>query len=247
MRGTEGLSKTEDEGTTILNGKISVIIVTYNAAATLQSCLNSIYQQTYPYIEIIIIDGNSTDDTLKIIEENKAKIAYYKSEPDTGIYDAMNKAITHITGNWAYFLGSDDELYPDFSKLANELKDPDTIYYANVRTRGVIRSGELDAYKHAKHGVFHQAMIYPASVFKKYTYNTRYRIYADYALNMKCWKDASIKFAYKNHIVAHFNHTGASGNVKDNEFDRDKSSLIFENFGLLIWLRYRIRNLKSRK
>jgi glycosyltransferase involved in cell wall biosynthesis len=225
---------------------ISIVIVTYNAAATLQACLDSIYRQQYPSLKIIIIDGNSTDGTVDIIKANLNKIYYWQSEPDTGIYDAMNKATNRLIGEWVYFLGSDDELYDDFSKFAYELEDPNSIYYANVRTRGVIRSGELNAYKHAKHGVFHQAMIYPASVFKKHQYNEKYRIYADYALNMACWKDKDYKFIYKNYIIAHFNHTGASGNVRDEAFEKDKSGLILKNFGLGIWLRFLIRNLKNR-
>lgn len=225
---------------------ISIVIVTYNAASTLQQSLDSIYSQQYPSLKIIIIDGNSTDGTVDIIKANLNKIYYWKSEPDTGIYDAMNKALKQLSGEWVYFLGSDDELYDDFSKLAYELEDPSAIYYANVRTRGVIRSGELNAYKHAKHGVFHQAMIYPVSVFKKHAYNERYRIYADYALNMQCWADKAIKFIYKDYIIAHFNHTGQSGNIRDEAFEKDKSMLIRKNFGLAIWLRFLIRNLKNR-
>ncbi len=225
---------------------ISIIIVTYNAAATLQKCLDSIYSQSYPNINIIVIDGNSTDETVAIIKVNEDKIFYWKSEPDRGIYDAMNKALPHVTNNWVYFLGSDDELYPDFSVFAEELKDQSTIYYTNVRTKNVIRSGKLDTYKMAKHGIFHQAIIYPASVFQKYQYQEKYKIYADYVLNMELWQDKSYRFSYRNYIIAHFNHSGSSGNITDVAFDQDKSKLIIKNFGLLIWLRYKIRNLKSR-
>lgn len=241
------LNTPADNSSSPSNGKISIIIVTFNAAATLQNCFDSIYKQAYRDWEIIVIDGKSTDATVDIIQQNSAHIAYWKSEPDTGIYDAMNKATKQITGKWVYFLGSDDELYEDFSKLAADLKDNNAIYYANVRTRGVIRSGQLNAYQHAKHGVFHQAMIYPAWVFTKYHYNTRYRIFADYALNMQCWHDKDIPFIYRDYIIAHFNHTGASGNVRDEAFDKDKSSLILKNFGAKIWLRYQIRKLKKRR
>lgn len=229
------------------NSGISLIIVTYNAATTLQKCLNSIYRQTYSDIKIIIIDGNSTDETVEIIKANEAKLFYWKSEPDNGIYDAMNKALQHVNTDWVYFLGADDELYPDFSAFVTELKDASVIYYANVKTRGVIRSGKLNAYQMAKHGVFHQAIIYPASVFKKYQYNLKYKIFADYVLNMELWHDKKYRFSYCNYIIALFNHTGSSGRMVDLEFERDKSGLIFKNYGFLIWLRYKIRRLKSRK
>jgi glycosyltransferase involved in cell wall biosynthesis len=226
---------------------ISIIIVTYNAAGTLQAALDSIYRQQYPSLKIIIIDGNSTDGTVDIIKANLTKIYYWKSEPDTGIYDAMNKAIKQITGDWVYFLGADDELYDDFSKLAYELEDNKAIYYANVRTKGVIRSGKLTPYQMAKHGIFHQAMIYPAWVFGRYTFNTNYKIVADNALNMRCWKDPEINFIYKEYIIAHFNHTGTSGAVRDLAFEKDKSSLILKNYGFKVWLRYLIRKLKGKE
>ena len=67
---------------------ISIIIVTFNAAKTLQKALDSIFEQQYPHIEIIIIDGLSTDNTVEILKANNAKITFWKSEKDNGIYDA---------------------------------------------------------------------------------------------------------------------------------------------------------------
>lgn len=226
---------------------ISVIIVTYNAAKTLQKCLTSIYNQVYPPIKIIVIDGGSTDETINIIKANAQKFFYWKSEPDRGIYNAMNKALIQISTDWVYFLGADDELYPDFSAFAKEIINPNFIYYANVKTRGVIRSGKLNEYQMAKHGIFHQAMIYPATVFENYQYNEKYKIYADYVLNMQLWKDKRYQFKYLDYIIAHFNYNGSSGNITDEAFNSDKSSLILKNFGLSIWLRYKIRNLKNRQ
>src|ERR1700730_11011275 len=118
MPNEDALKTTKTNYSLTSNGKISIIIVTYNAENTLQRCLDSIYIQAYPEIEIIVIDGNSTDNTVEILKRNSSRIAFWKSEPDEGIYDAMNKAIKHITGKWVYFLGADDELFSDFSKLA---------------------------------------------------------------------------------------------------------------------------------
>jgi glycosyltransferase involved in cell wall biosynthesis len=86
-----------------LNHKLSIIVVTYNAAATLQACLDSIYAQSYPNIELVVIDGNSTDGTQEILKANSTRIAFWQSEPDKGIYDAMDKALRHITGQWFIF------------------------------------------------------------------------------------------------------------------------------------------------
>jgi glycosyltransferase involved in cell wall biosynthesis len=227
------------------NGKISIVIVTYNAAETLQKCLDSIYAQTYPAIEIVIIDGASTDHTKAILEANTQRLAFWKSEKDAGIYDAMGKALKHITGPWVYFLGADDELLPAFSNFAAELEDPTAIYYANVMHNGIKRSGLVSDYYMAKVGIYHQAIIYPKAVFDKYQYNTKYKIAADYALNMQGFKDKDFHFVYHDLIIANYNHTGISATVVDEPFEKDKSRLILQNFGLKIWLRFIFRQIKG--
>ncbi len=227
--------------------KISVVVVTYNAIQTLQSCLNSIYRQRYPHLEIVIIDGKSTDGTVELLRDNASRLGFWKSEPDDGIYDAMNKAIDHCTGQWMYFLGSDDELFDDFSSLAFELRDPSAIYYGSVLTRGLKRWGFESDYQQAKHGIFHQAIVYPAAVFQKYRYDLRYPIFADAVLNMKCHGDRDFRFEFRDYVVANFNHTGTSGSKKDLQYDRDKSRLILENFGWAIWARYLFRQWKQKR
>jgi hypothetical protein len=226
--------------------KVSVIIVTYNAAGTLQTCLDSIYKQPYPNIEIVIIDGKSTDGTFNILKANSSRISYWKSEPDSGIYDAMNKGTKKVTGNWVYFLGADDELLPGFSDLCNDLKDNSAVYYSNVWAEGEKRSGELSPYQLAKGGIYHQAMIYPASVFAKHNFDTKYRISADFAFNLNLYSDKAFHFVYKDHLIANFNHTGVSGTQIDAPFAKDKSGLILRNFGFKIWLRYIFRVLKAK-
>ena len=227
------------------NRKISIIIVTYNAAKTLQKCLDSIYNQRYPNLEIIIIDGASTDGTVNILEENSSKIYFWLSEKDAGIYDAMNKALDYFTGSWVYFLGADDELLDDFSNLAFELEDTSSIYYGSVFCRGKKCSGYISRYYQAKVGMYHQSMIYPARVFQNHKYNLRYPISADYVLNMELAGDPDFKFVFKDYLVANFNHTGVSGQNGDEFLANDKSQLIRKNFGLILWARYRFRELKG--
>lgn len=92
---------------------VSVIISTLNAEKHLDECLNSIFSQRDPSWELIIIDGGSTDQTLEIIRRNEARIAFWMSEGDRGIYDAWNKALPHIRGTWVVFLGADDSWASD--------------------------------------------------------------------------------------------------------------------------------------
>lgn len=92
--------------------KVSIITVTYNSSATLGDTLQSVASQKYSDIEHIIIDGASTDDTLKIVEQYSNNIACLVSEPDKGIYDAMNKGLMLVTGDIVGILNSDD-IYMD--------------------------------------------------------------------------------------------------------------------------------------
>ena len=89
--------------------KISVVTVCYNAADTIEKTMLSVLNQTYHDIEYIIIDGGSTDGTVEIIRKYADRIAYWVSEPDKGIYDAMNKGIKVATGEWINFMNAGDE------------------------------------------------------------------------------------------------------------------------------------------
>ena len=91
--------------------KISVVTVCYNAADTIERTMLSVLNQTYHDIEYIIIDGGSTDGTVDIIRKYADKIAYWVSEPDKGIYDAMNKGIKVATGEWINFMNAGDYYY----------------------------------------------------------------------------------------------------------------------------------------
>lgn len=87
---------------------LTVIVAVYNGRTTLQKCIDSVVQQTYPNKELIIIDGGSKDGTVDLLEENRDRFSYWISEPDRGIYNAWNKALEHAQGEWVCFLGADD-------------------------------------------------------------------------------------------------------------------------------------------
>ena len=88
--------------------KVSIITVVYNGAAFIRDCIESILNQTHPDIEYIIIDGKSTDGTVDIVQSYGTKIARFISEPDKGLYDAMNKGISIATGEVIGLLNADD-------------------------------------------------------------------------------------------------------------------------------------------
>jgi glycosyltransferase involved in cell wall biosynthesis len=102
---------------------ISIIVAVFNGAKTLQQCIDSVTQQTYSNKELIIIDGGSQDGTVDLLDANSAKISYWVSEQDRGIYSAWNKGLAQAKGEWICFLGADDYFW-DLSvldRISNQL------------------------------------------------------------------------------------------------------------------------------
>jgi glycosyltransferase involved in cell wall biosynthesis len=226
---------------------VSIIIATYNAANNLPACLDAIIAQKYPAVELIIVDGQSNDDTITVLKRYDIYISKWISEPDKGIYDALNKGTALATGKWLYFLGADDRLLPGFSDMAYQLKNNDTLYYGNTVANAPLFTGYFSAYRLAKYSINHQSIFYPAKVFKKYTYNTKYRVFADYALNLQCWGDASIKKQYFNIDIAWYALTGFSAVAADDVFKKDKPLLIKNSMGWLMYLRFLYKRRKEQK
>lgn len=90
--------------------RVSIIIATYNAASTLDECMSSIVSQTFQGWEVLVADGGSKDSTVDVIRANQRHLAWWHSAPDSGIYEAWNKALDHARGDYVMFLGADDAL-----------------------------------------------------------------------------------------------------------------------------------------
>jgi len=115
------------------NIQVSIITVSLNSSSSIEKTINSVINQDYPNIEYIIIDGGSNDVTLELINKYKSRIDYLVSEPDNGIYSAMNKGINISNGSIIFFLNTDDYLYNDhvISKVVktfNTFTDVDMVY-----------------------------------------------------------------------------------------------------------------------
>jgi glycosyltransferase involved in cell wall biosynthesis len=228
---------------------VSIVIVTFNATEVLQRAFDSIRNQPFQNIELLVFDGASTDGTVEIIKRNEHIISYWQSENDNGIYDAMNKAVKHAAGQWVYFMGADDRLLDGFSKTAAMLKNENTLYYGFCLIGSKRTNAQLTAYEIAKINVCHQAVFYPIAVFKKYSYNTSFIVFADHALNIQCWGDNGIPKKYLPFEIASYNDKGFSGTSrhKDNAFINQKKDWIKKYMGKYIYLRFVFRKWKESK
>jgi glycosyltransferase involved in cell wall biosynthesis len=233
---------------------ISIIIATYNAGENLAACLSSIAALNMSGVEILVIDGGSTDQTISILETSTLNGLFWQTEPDNGIYEALNKGIRAARGRWFYFLGSDDLLLPGFAEMAGKLVSRNTVYYGipkayylpGPRPDYILLGGKFSRYKMAKYCLNHQVIIYPAAVFLKYRYQTKYKIFADYVLNIQVWGDSDFKKKFIPLEIALYNMTGFSAKTKDILFEQSKPKLIRENLGNLIYLRWLFKLFKKK-
>lgn len=209
------------------NVHLSIIIPTYNSGNTLSKTLQSIVYQNFKAFECLIVDGQSTDSTLSIASEFNKNYPSIKftSEPDQGIYDAMNKGIDLAKGDYLYFMGSDDVFYNN--SILNDIfsepgfENPDIIYGDVVFKHSKIRYGEEKNYlKLIKNleNICHQSVFYSKKVFQTVgKYDLRYQLYADFNLNIKCFKTASISTKYLHKIICVYNEKGTSYSTRKND------------------------------
>jgi len=223
---------------------LSVILPVYNGGAKLAEAIGSVARQHYPNIELIIIDGASTDNTLDIISDNEELVDLWISEADNGVYDAMNKGADLANGDWLYFLGSDDVLLDVVHEVMPLLKDPHGIYYGEVRrTSGKKGIGLFSGRQLIRRNIPHQAIIYPRSVFGSYCYDVKYPVAADYHLNLRCFGDPSFHFVHLPFVIALFNDAeGLSSTRNDPAFAADKPRLVREYLGFFLFLELEIRS-----
>ncbi len=120
--------------------KFSIVVATYNASQFIRRCLNSLLTQAWPHVEIIVQDGGSTDGTVDILQEYGQKVNWV-SEKDHGVYDAWNKAMDRVTGDWVLFLGADD-FFVDENVLNKVMKHIDALPEHVLFAYGAMARGE---------------------------------------------------------------------------------------------------------
>lgn len=217
---------------------VSIIIPTFNASKFINRALNSILRQTFENYEILVIDGGSTDNTLDILYQaasNNSNIII-SSEPDKGIYDAMNKGIDMAKGQWLYFLGSDDSLYSNDvlqTVFSQDLTKVDVVYgdvwneHLNDRY-----AGEFSYEKLTQGFICHQSVFYNKSIFEKFgNYSLEYPVYAHIVIDIMAFCNPNIHWKYINKIIAVYGAGGFSAVTYDYNFWNRAESLLNSNLG----------------
>lgn len=222
------------------NPLLTIIIPTYNSEITLDVALKSIIHQTFRDLEVLIMDGLSTDSTVEIAKKYQTEFPNIKfiSKKDEGIYDAMNKGINIAQGKWLYFMGSDDSLYETstLEKVLNNNKLTDyDIIYGNVYSSRFfgIYDGEFTYSKLSFQNICHQAIFFQKIIFKKTgKFNIKYQIHADWDHNIKWFFSSRISKVYVDQIIANYADDGFSSRFEDDIFEKDKYlKLILKGFG----------------
>jgi glycosyltransferase involved in cell wall biosynthesis len=190
--------------------KISIITVVYNNAEGIAKTIFSIRNQTYKNIEYIIIDGDSKDNTLQVINQNSDIVSFLLSEPDNGLYDAMNKGLALATGDYVCFLNSGDTFYSNntIEKVFENISGfPDVIYGEtmivddNGNKIGLrrLKAPENLTWKSFKIGmlVCHQSVYVKKDI--AVPYNLNYKLSADFDWVIKALKKAET--VYNTHLI----------------------------------------------
>ncbi len=220
---------------------LSIVTVVYNSEQYLERTILSILNQTFKDVEHIILDGNSKDKTLDIIQKFNDQIAYWKSEPDKGIYDAMNKAQNFATGKYIMFLNSGDE-FCDNNVLENIFKINTTsdVSYGDtlitdeqgnpLRNRRLRPPQKLN-WKDFRYGMLicHQSIIVKRELSKQY--NIEYKIAADIDWAIRSIRDA--KAITNTHInISKFMEGGMSSQHHQRGL-QERFEILTKHYGLI--------------
>jgi glycosyltransferase involved in cell wall biosynthesis len=226
------------------NPIISVITVVYNGKATIEETIRSILNQSDGFYEYIVVDGASTDGTLEIVAKYKDNITRIISEPDKGIYDAMNKGVALSRGEWIIFMNSGDQF------ASNDVLR--TFSAANLSQADVVYGDALISYntfkrlhRHVPLQDFwkgmpfsHQACFVRRKVFEGQPFNTQYKLSSDFDFLYRAYLNKR-RFLYLPVLVCNFDYTGgASVNHATQSIRERKEIVLGYRFSLKAWLYY---------
>ena len=219
--------------------KISIITVNYNDKKGLEKTINSVVNQSFTDIEFLVIDGNSSDGSKEIIEKYKSKINYWVSEPDLGIYNAMNKGIKAAKGEFIIFMNAGDSFFDDdvLSKSNPLLNSNIGIYYGNLifklnekQTKLCRPPSELSFSYFVDFSLPHQATFIKKELFSYYFfYNETLKIMSDWEFNIFCICKQNVSYKHLDLIIANFDNSGVSSNPENLNKIAYERDIVFKN------------------
>jgi glycosyltransferase involved in cell wall biosynthesis len=235
----------------IFNSKISIITVVFNGEATIENTIQSVVNQSYTNIEYVIIDGDSEDGTLEIIKKYKDQISVFISEPDKGLYDAMNKGLHLATGEYLLFLNSGDIFHSRdvLTQIFNTKGTASDVYYgetAIINQQGTdigmrrLKTPEQLSWNSLIDGmlVCHQSFIVKKSIAQDY--NLKYKIVADYDWMINCLKKSESN-SNTHLVISKFLDGGLNKqNISKALFERFLIMIHHYNFFLVVLNHFRI-------
>ena len=232
---------------------ISVVTVVYNGEEHLEQTILSVLEQDYDNVDYIIVDGGSTDSTLDIIKKYEDAIDYWVSEPDKGIYNAMNKGVALCTGNYIGFINAGDfynnnNIINDIVNIVNK-ENSDYIFgniyaFSSGNISKVIKP-TMDKYK-VDMPFGHPSLFVRRSIMLKFGFSEKYKIVSDYDFVLKLVKK-QYSYSYIDKIITQFRLDGISST---NSYEKEFFILMKEHFGSIYALyrfqkRFRTRLVKK--
>lgn len=229
--------------------KITVVTVCYNAERDIEKTIQSVINQTYDNIEYIIVDGASKDGTMQVVEKYKDKIAKIVSEPDKGIYDAMNKGIKLATGEWINFMNAGDRFFDDKvigNLFFEELEENIGVIFGDSYNNNGLCKMKPFIYtpdKLCPMGICHQSLFVRTSLAKENPFDPSFKVAADYNM-VRTIYDKGFTFKEVHTPVAIYDMYGFSAN--NSILQIDETARICHKYGSFVHLWYRnVRKVKN--
>ena len=217
---TAGLFKRSGEGAPL----VSIITVVRNAAATIEQCILSVLSQTYENVEYIVVDGGSKDGTMDIVRQYAGAIDYFVSEPDKGIYQAMNKGLRLASGDFVLILNADDWYSRNAVRLlVGKARETDSdITHANAwvisetgRRENLLKPWLHDGIYTRSMPLRHETMLVSSAAYNKFgAYDESFKIISDFVWTLKAYEGGS-SFAHLDRPIHFFRSGGVSTTALD--------------------------------
>lgn len=221
------------------NNKISVVTINYNNPQGLKKTIESVVNQTYKDFEYIIIDGGSSNEDVEIIKSYQNQINYWVSEPDKGIYNAMNKGIKQAKGDFIIFMNSGDNFtnLTVLEEVQSKLTFDFDIYYGDYNriksnsTRRKTYPEKLNFSFFYSGSLSHQSTFFRRTLFDEISYyNEDNKIVSDWEFYIYaiCYKN--VKYKYLNALICDFDFSGISVNPKFKKLENEERRAVIERY-----------------